>query len=83
MALGFHSRGRGFWTFSGRVSYASTEETEIVGKLTSLFGGGEFTILAEFVTQVRLFLIGVVSGRAGFVRMELFLLQFVLIVLVQ
>ena len=80
MAFGFR---RGFWTFSSRVSYASTEETKIVGKSTSSFGGGEFTVLAEFVTQVRLLFIRVVSGRAGFARMELFLLRFVLIVLVR
>ena len=65
------------------MSYASTEKTEIVGKSTSSFGGGEFTVLAEFVTQVQLFLIGVMSGRIRLVQMELFLLRFVLIVLVQ
>ena len=56
------------------MSYASTEETEIVGESTSSFSGGEFTVFAEFVTQVRLFLIGVVSGQARFAQMELFLL---------
>ena len=65
------------------MSYASTEETEIVGKSTSSFGSGEFTIFAKFVTQVRLFLIGVMSGRARFAQVELFLLRFVLIILVR
>ena len=64
------------------MSNPSTEETEIVGKSMNSFGSGEFTVLAEFVTQVQLFLIGVMSGRARFAWMELFLLQFVLIVLV-
>ena len=52
MALGFRGRGKGFWTFSGGVSYSSTEKTEIVGKLMGSFSGGEFTVFAEFVTQV-------------------------------
>ena len=55
MALGLHGRGRGFWTFSGSVFHTSTEETEVVGEPTRSFSGGEFTILAEPVTQVKLF----------------------------